>query len=70
MRKVVTYIECDRCTFNQIVECKKNFFGYKMSQYPEDWKMMENDSLCPKCKKQWYGEYKKFMNKGKGKEGE
>jgi hypothetical protein len=63
MRKVVTYIECDRCDFNQIIECSKGLFGFKIAPYPEDWKIVENDALCAKCKKQWYETYKNFMSK-------
>lgn len=74
MRKVVTYIECDRekCGFNQIIECKKGLFGFSMAPYPQDWKIIEEDALCPKCKKLWYETYKNFMNKkdGSKKKGE
>lgn len=68
MRKVVTYVECDRCNFNQIIECRKSVLGYAMSEYPKDWKVTENDALCPKCNKQWHEEYKNFMRKGRKKE--
>jgi hypothetical protein len=67
MKKVVTYFECDRCGFDQLVECKKSILGYRAARIPQDWKTVENDLLCPKCRKDWYDTYNKFMGSKKTK---
>ena len=66
VRKVMTYVECDRCEFYIVLESPKGLLrGYKMAHYPEDWKETDNGpALCPKCKKEWQEEFKKFMAKG------
>lgn len=67
VRKVMTYIECDRCEFYVVVESPKGFiFGYKIAPLPSDWdKTKQGDELCPKCKKEWELEYIKFIESAK-----
>ena len=68
VRKAMTYMECDRCDFCVAVESKKGIFGYKLADYPEDWKITDNDdALCPKCAKEWTEDYRRFMAKAKRK---
>ena len=61
-------MECDRCDFSVTAESTKSFLGgYKMAPYPETWKQIETDTLCPKCTKDFYAHYKDFMQKGRNK---
>lgn len=71
VRKVMTYIECDRtdCGHYIVVECPQKLLGgYKMANYPKEWKETEQGhALCPKCKKEWEEEYKRFISNTKKK---
>ena len=61
----MTYCECDRCDTFVAIESPKGILGYKIASYPEDWKQVESDVLCPKCAKEWYDAYSAFMHKGR-----
>lgn len=69
VRKVMTYIECDRCEFYVVLDSPKGWIsGYKMAPLPTDWEeTKQGDTLCPKCKKEWEAEYKKFIDAAKKK---
>jgi hypothetical protein len=52
-----------------VVECPQKLLGgYKMANYPKEWKETEQGhALCPKCKKEWEEEYKRFISNTKKK---